>query len=288
MTTDQKPIQFWNRYSQKIETENVYGGGLIRWLYTTKSGQALSPFLVKPLVTKTSGFYQNSTLSAFGITNFIKKFAIPMSEYEPGPYKSFNEFFIRQFKKGARPFIGQNTIMPAFSEGRYLGFESVNASQTFPVKGEFLSAEKILGSSDEAKPFEGGPLLISRLCPVDYHRFHYPDDGRTDAQYRLHGDFHSMNPAALKFKGDIFSTNERHVSILKTNNFGKLAYVEVGAFFVGKIVQTHLASTFRRGDEKGYFLFGGSTVILMGEPGQWVPDSDILKQSQQGLSPSIV
>ena len=109
--------------------------------------------------------------------------------------------------------------------------------------------------------------MIARLCPVDYHRYHYPDAGRTLAHYPVHGKFHSVNPAALRYSDAIFATNERYVSILDTENFGKLAYIEVGAMMVGKIVQTHPTDQpFRRGDEKGYFLFGASTVIVLGQP----------------------
>ncbi len=127
-------------------------------------------------------------------------------------------------------------------------------------------------------------MLIARLCPVDYHRFHYPDAGRVEKLYRIPGRFHSVNPVALQFKQDTFATNERVVSVLNTNYFGKLAYIEVGAICVGKIVQTHnIAEGFKRGQEKGYFLFGASTVVLMGEPGAWTPAADILENTQKKL-----
>src|SRR6185437_6713 len=105
--------------------------------------------------------------------------------------------------------------------------------QTFPVKGAHLQPEVLLGRADVARAFEGGSLLIARLCPLDYHRFHYPDDGRTWDSYRIHGKLHSVNPLALKYRSEIFFTNERQVSLLETRHFGRIAYIEVGAMAVG-------------------------------------------------------
>jgi phosphatidylserine decarboxylase len=129
--------------------------------------------------------------------------------------------------------------MPAFAEARYLAFESIHEDQVFPVKGGFLSAESLLGSHEKAAPFVGGPLLLARLCPVDYHRYHYPDAGRTLDAYTIQGQLHSVNPVALAQRGEIFIRNERRVSILETQHYGKLAYIEVGALCVGKIIQSY-------------------------------------------------
>jgi len=161
--------------------------------------------------------------------------------------------------------------------------EMVSSEQTFPVKGEDLSSTTILDSEVWEGHFAGGPILIARLCPVDYHRFHFPDHGEVVDQYEVSGSYHSVNPIALAFKSNILSTNQRRVTILNTKNFGKLAYVEVGAMCVGRIVHTHSGRSFNRGDEKGYFLFGGSTVIVLGEKGKWRPYSDILEYSQKGI-----
>jgi phosphatidylserine decarboxylase len=155
------------------------------------------------------------------------------------------------------------------------------------VKGEHLTAEALLGG--DARGFAGGPLFIARLCPTDYHRYHYPDDGRTLESFPVRGALHSVNPAALAFRGDILSTNERHVSILETKHFGKLAYIEVGALMVGLIRQTHdEKQPFHRGDEKGTFLFGASTVVLLGEKGAWIPDADLLEQTSTHRRETLV
>ena len=131
--------------------------------------------------------------------------------------------------------------------------------------------------------FDGGPGFIARLCPVDYHRFHFPDRGRVLESWRIVGALHSVNPWALAFREDIFMINERQVTILETEHFGKLAYVEVGATCVGKIQQTHQDVEFERGAEKRMFLFGGSTVIVLGEAGKWAIDERLLKHTQEGV-----
>lgn len=275
-------ITYYNRYTQKNETEKVYGG---QWVNAAYLNSARADFIDKtlalPWVSKLYGGLQNSFLSRYKVDGFIKNFQIPMEDYEPGPFKNFNQFFIRRFKPGVRRFVEAQDIMPAFSEGRYLGFKAAQESLKFPVKGVGISATELLRVSEWSKKFEGGPMLVCRLCPIDYHRFHFPDDGELINTYSVHGRLHSVNPAALKNKHDVFLVNERTVSILKTKNFGWLAYVEVGAMMVGKIVQSFSGKNFTRGQEKGYFLFGGSTTIVMGEAGAWQPSGDILQNTSQ-------
>ena len=280
------PILYWNRAKAQKEVEQVYGEQAIELIYETKIGQALAEaVLSRRRVSQLYGAYQASRLSAHKVEPFIRQFKIPMDDYEPGPFQNFNEFFIRKFRDGKRPFVKPAEEMGAFAEARYLAYAKIFPDQKFPVKGKSLSATALVGKPEIGKVFEGGPLLLARLCPTDYHRFHFPDAGSILESYTIHGKLHSVNPVALKYKDDIFITNERQVSILKTKNFGRLAYVEVGALCVGKIVQStdNTPNTeFERGEEKGYFLFGGSTVIVLGEPGIWKPDSDLLEQTQLG------
>lgn len=279
-----QPIVFWNKKLKREEVEQVYGDSLLRWAYGTRTGQVLTDHILsKPFLSKIYGAYQSSRLSQHKISPFIQEFKIPMDEYEDENFESFNDFFIRKFRAGARPFDQNPKSMPAFAEARYFAYEKITEEQTFPVKGVGLSAAGLLNSEEKAKDFIGGPLLLARLCPVDYHRFHFPDSGKLlEEPYSIAGALHSVNPVALKYKQEIFLTNERQVSILETEHFGKLAYIEVGALCVGKIVQTFSGSQFQRGQEKGYFLFGGSTVIVLGQPGRWKPDADVLAQTAQG------
>lgn len=278
-------ITIWDRKSKSLFAEKVLGEGAIHALYGNKAAlQIAGPLLAGSLFSKLYGLYQSSPLSRGAIPKFIHEFAIPMHEFEDKPFKSFNDFFIRKYKPGIRNFESDPTLLPAFAEGRYFGFESVARETPLPVKGATLNIEALLGDSPLVQSFKGGPGFIARLCPVDYHRFHFPDDGRILYSTRLHGPLHSVNPIALKSKGDILFTNERQLQVLETKNFGRIAMIEVGALAVGKIIQSHPATdAFKRGDEKGYFLFGGSTVILVGEPGAFKIDDDILSRTREGM-----
>jgi len=230
------------------------------------------------------GFYYSSGLSKSKIEPFIENFDIAMADYEPVKYESFNNFFIRKFRPGVRNFEAEGLAGPC--EARYFGYSQTVSEFKFPVKSKYLTEAGLLGSVERAEPFVGGPLVIARLCPVDYHRYHYPIDGRTIEKYRVKGGYQSVNPVALRVFPDIFEKNIREVSILDTE-FGKIAFVEVGAAGVGKIVQSNFSSEFKRGDEKGYFLFGASTVVLLGEKGKWKVEKIIEKNSEQGLETYI-
>lgn len=278
-------IRFWNRRRNQAETESVYGGAGVNFLYGNPLGFAITDsLLVRHSVSRFYGGIQDTGWSGRKVAPFVKKFKIDMADFEKGPFRTFNDFFVRRFAPGKRSFPLEASLMGAFAEARYLAFESLHASDALPVKGLRLAASDVLGATPGKERFEGGPCLLARLCPVDYHRFHYPDDGRTAHWHREKGLLHSVNPAAFRRRPDVFLSNERQVSLLETHNFGMLAYVEVGALMVGKIVPTHpLERPFLRGQEKGYFLFGASTVIVYGEKGAWKPSDDLLLHSAEGL-----
>ncbi|MGK5086985.1 phosphatidylserine decarboxylase [Bdellovibrionota bacterium FG-2] len=292
--SDGTGIQVWNRQTQQLEREQVLGEKWLSRAYGSRLGRFVSNYiLAKPWVSRCAGIYNDTPYSARKISEFIREYRIKMEEYEPNlAWRSFNEFFIRKFRTGARTFCSLPSEMPAFCEARYFGFESVAelSQKDVRVKGVRLRAEKLLGDVGLGGSFENGPLLIARLCPTDYHRFHFPDDGTLEKSFPVRGPYHSVNPVALIAMPGILAENERYVSVLQTRNFGKLAYVEVGAMCVGRIVQTYSQTSpdgtmgppsFKRGDEKGYFLFGASTVIVLGEQGRWVPSADILEQTRR-------
>jgi len=277
-------IQIFNRKNQKTEIERIMGEAPMRKLYGTRLGLQLARILSTPWMSQVYGKYQASGRSKKAIPQFIETFQIPMEEFEVQNYPSFNDFFIRKFKPGQRNFPTSPKDLGAPAEGRYFAFESITDTTPLPIKGVTLNVRSLLGEYKDTVIFQGGPGFIARLCPVDYHRFHFPDSGKILRQERLPGPLHSVNPIALKAKGDILFTNERFLSILETENFGKIAYLEVGALCVGRIVQSHAPQgPFKRGDEKGYFLFGASTVIMVGEPGRWKLDLDLIERTKQGV-----
>ncbi|RZA09518.1 MAG: phosphatidylserine decarboxylase [Proteobacteria bacterium] len=280
-------IQYWNQRKSRLETEDVYGDTYVKLLYGNPIGYALTDsFLVRKAISRAYGALQSGPRSGKKIAGFVRKFGIPMDDYAEGPFASFNDFFIRQFRPGLRPYPDDCGVMGAPAEARYLAFAHVDSPLDLPVKGMRLDPISLLGKTPGKERFRGGPCLLARLCPVDYHRYHFPDSGKVSHFHEETGKLHSVNPLALKRNPKLFLGNERHISLLETENFGTLAYVEVGALCVGKIVQSgasRVGAAFKRGEEKGYFLFGGSTVVVYGEPGRWLPNADLLERSAQGL-----
>jgi phosphatidylserine decarboxylase len=276
-----------------IQEEQVYGGRWIKLLYGTTLGRALSTLIAAPPFSRFYGWLQDRPLSRRKVKPFIAQFDIQMGDFLPeegrapdDPYSSFNAFFTRRVTEAARPFA-EGGDFPAPCDARYFAYASLTDDVTIPVKGACFKASALLNHPEWNGVFDNGPGFIARLCPVDYHRFHFPDRGRVLDSWRIPGVLHSVNPWALAFRDDIFMVNERHVTIMETERFGRLAYVEVGATCVGKIEQTHHETSFERGDEKGMFLFGGSTVIVLGEPGKWVMDERLLKHTEAGVEAYI-
>ena len=262
-------------------------------MYSTWWGRSLEWLLSSSnFFSNIAGEYYQSPFSKKLIKPFIENYQIKTKDFRYGSvrtkefhdsFKSFDEFFTRDLVTSARSFAQEKRLMPAFAEGRYFATESVHDILKFPVKGNFLRVSDLL-PIEESSWFEQGPMLIARLCPMDYHRYHYPDDGTTYRSYHRFGKYHSVNPIALKFKPQCFIKNEKRISILHTVNFGYLAFIEVGALFVGSIEQCHNENNpFKRGDVKGLFHFGGSTVIIIGEKDRWTPSADLLEHSYNGL-----
>lgn len=276
------PLPVWDRKAGKLVQEFMDDHPST---YESMPRRSLTQWLEsEPLYDWLLAAYQNTQRSAKQIEPFIKKHNIDMSEFKPVLYRSYATFFDREFKPDVRPFASAPTEMPGFAEARYFGWEKVDPQQQFPVKGHSLNAEQILGSAARAAPFLGGPVLLARLSPMDYHHLHYPDDGITLEQDRIGRSLWTVQWHALQNQPDIIIRNERQINILETNNFGRLAFVEVGAMSVGRIVQVHpLDTPYRRGEEKSVFKFGGSAVVIFGEIGKWRPADDILQHTQQNI-----
>jgi phosphatidylserine decarboxylase len=276
------PLPVWDRKAGKLVQEFMDDHPST---YESKPRRSLTQWLEsEPLYDWLLAAYQNTRRSARQIEPFIKKHGIDMSEFKPVIYRSFADFFDREFRPGARPFVSEPNRMAAFAEARYFGWLTIKSDQRLPIKSASLNAEEILGSTARAAPFVGGPVLLARLSPMDYHHVHYPNDGSTVDSGRLGRSLWTVQWHALQNQPDILLRNERQINILDTRNFGKLALVEVGAMSVGRIVQVHpLTTPFARGDEKSVFKFGGSAIVMFGEPGAWQPADDILLHTGESV-----
>lgn len=282
MTARARPVPVFDRRAGKKFDEFMEDAPQT---YETRPRRSLRQWLeAQPIYDRLIALYQESPASAKKIKPFIEKHRIDMSEFKPVAYRSYAEFFDREFLPDARPFPTDADVLPAFAEARYFGWERLNASQEFPIKGKSLDAAGLLGSPDRASPFLGGPVIVARLSPVDYHHLHYPDDGHTLERDRLSKSLWTVTWTALQDKPNIYLVNERAVNLVQSTNFGRLGFVEIGALSVGRIVQKHpFDRPFKRGDEKAVFKFGGSAVVLFGEPGAWKPSEDILAHTADSM-----
>ena len=282
MAADPKPLKLWDRDKGKAVEEwmpdnpTTYESKPLRspvqWLQST------------PVYDWLYALYQDAPWTTRQIEPFVREYHIDMSEFEPRKYRSYADFFVREFRPGVRRFPDDPAQMGAPAEARYFGWERFGPDQRFPIKGQSLAAEDILGSAERAKPFLGGPVILMRLAPMDYHHVHYPDDGRTVDHQRLGRSMWTVTWPAVQNKPNIYIRNERQVNILQTRHFGRLGFVEFGALTVGRIVQRHpLDQPFARGAQKAVFKFGGSAVAVFGEPGAWQPADDILAHTPQGM-----
>jgi phosphatidylserine decarboxylase len=276
------PLPVWDRQAGRLVQEFMDDHPAT---YASRPRRSLTQWLEsRRLYDWLIAAYQNSRWSAREIAPFISKHHIDMSEFKPGPYGSFAEFFDREFLPGARRFPAAPEQMGAFSEARYFAWNKLASDQEFPVKGHSLSAAHILGSEQRAEPYVGGPVLLARLAPVDYHHNHYPDHGTTLDHAWIGGPLWTVNQHALQHQEDILFRNHRQVNILKTRHFGQLAFVEVGAMSVGRIQQVHpLDRPFSRGNEKSVFKFGGSAIVVFGQAGSWEPAPDLIENTRKGI-----
>ena len=281
-----KIIQFRDRQSGQLVPESIPAEGALRWFYQTRLGYLLTLFCARRAsFCYLYGWWQNRPASRGQILPFAQRFALDLTEVElaPDQYPSFNAFFSRRLKPEARPFAPEPEALCAPADGKVLVCPCLGTDTVLPVKGAQVSVAQILDSAPEARRYAGGAALVVRLAPYDYHRFHFPDSGQAGTARYLGGRYHSVNPIALARVPHLFALNRRVLTFLDSEHFGRIAYVEVGAFAVGSMVQTYAPGPVTRGQEKGYFQFGGSTLILFFEPDRVTFDADLIRDSAQGL-----
>lgn len=285
-------VFYLDRKTKKVEQEKIYGGFFLKIFYCPRTALGVGfkyilPFLTKyPFFSKLGGWIQKTSFSRKKIPAFIEKYQIKKEDFlEPlEGYQSFNEFFIRKLRPDAREIdIGEKkAILPA--DARYLVIEDLQKNPRFFVKGQKFSLCEFLGCSELAKKYEQGSMVIARLCPTDYHRFHFPFHCIPSFSKLINGAYFSVSPLALRKNLSILSQNKRMLTKLDTVHFGEVLFIEVGATTVGSIHQTFTPSKpCYKGQEKGFFEFGGSTIIMLFEHSRIAFDEDLLKASHDSL-----
>ncbi len=272
---------------QKIEEKVPYKSSLVFLYGNNPLAWLIRPLLAKlPFFSRLFGYLQRRPTSAKHIVPFIEKYGIDTTEFRDpvSSYKSFNDFFTRKLKASARTITNGNDVAILPADGRYLAFQDINHEQGIFIKGKKFSLEKLLGDKKLAHKYAQGSMVIARLAPVDYHRFHFPCNCVPSAPKQINGPLYSVNPIALKRNINILTENKRVITRLKTEHFGTMLFIEVGATYVGTIIQTYEPEKhYAKGDEKGYFAFGGSSLILLFEPFRIQLDQDLIANSHQGF-----
>ena len=283
----QAPIQYYDRESGLLKTEKVAAEKWLVWLYNNPVGEATLWALVKrKLVSSIYGNMMDRPSSTKKIQPFVEEFDIDMSSVQKQEFNSFNDFFTRKLKNNARPVDTNSTITVSPADGKLLAYADISNSD-FIIKGYRFDILSFLNNADLAKNYLDGTLVIIRLAPLDYHRFHFPISGRVSPITRIDGDYYSVNPLALRKIIEIFCLNKREFIIISNPLFGDVVMAEVGATMVGSIIQTYTGNFVKKGEEKGYFKFGGSSVVLLFEKNKIRIDDDLLINTLKGYETAI-
>ena len=235
-------------------------------------------------VSATYGWFQKQGCSKKKILPFIHEYNVDVNEFlDPvDSFQSFNDFFIRELKPSARPIASSDAVIPA--DGRYYFYQNIEKCDGFIVKGKKFSLESLLQSESLAQEYCQGSMMMARLCPCDYHRFHFPVECTPSHTKAINGWLYSVNPLAIKNNIHIFTENKRTLTQLDNSVFGNVLFLEIGATNVGTIVQTYTSlQKTSKGSEKGYFSFGGSALIVLFKPGVIHFDADLLEATERGL-----
>lgn len=286
----QEPLFYIDRQTGQKTEEQVYGGNALELLYgksflSLTLGRFLALLCSKiSLCSAVYGWWQRQSWTKKKVVPFIEKYHVDTSDFlnTPNTFESFNAFFIRHLKPDARSTASVPAIIPA--DGRYRVYQDIATVDGFLVKGKKFKLNELLKDESLAKEYAHAGMVMARLCPVDYHRFHFPC-GCTPAKAQLiNGWLYSVNPIAVKHHINIFSENKRMLTILETPEFGKVLFLEIGATNVGTIHQTYVPfKSYQKGEEKGYFSFGGSALIILFPQNSIRFDDDLIKSTSEGI-----
>lgn len=258
---------------------------MLKLLYNNFIGRFILKLLTKKWVNNLSEKYMSSNFSKIKIKKFVKKNNINMSEYEEVKYSSFNDFFTRKIKEDKRVLsLNENDFLSP-ADARLIVYK-IDENTNMSIKNSIYTIDELVKDKSLANRYKDGYCLVYRLCVDDYHRYSFIDDGKIIENKKIKGIFHTVQAIAFK-KYKVFKENSREYTILETENFGIITQIEVGATLVGKICNNSV-DTFNRGDEKGYFCFGGSTIVLLIEKDKVIIDEDILEKSAQDIETRVL
>lgn len=259
---------------------------LLSFLYTNIFGRMLLKPLIQPQVSKLAGRYLSSAHSKWLISKFIERNEINMDIYEDCDYSSFNDFFTRKIKPDCRPVPEDLDVLISPCDCLATVYP-IQENTTFSIKNTEYTLRSLLRSPRLAKRFRGGYAYVLRLTVEDYHRYLYSVSGKQSKNYHIDGTFHTVNPIANDYL-PIYKENTREYTVIRSKEFGDVLQMEVGALLVGKISNHKQSTVVTRGEEKGFFEYGGSTIVVLTQKGRVTPRSDLLTNSKNGYETKVL
>ncbi len=280
-------LVFYDRYTESLKSESIYGETPLRWAYETTPGRiCLNAVIRRKWFSRLYGRWADCGCSRKEIATFIERFDVDTSEFldSPDTFSTFNEFFFRKLKPEARPIDQASDAVIFPTDGRHFLIPNLSEATTLYAKGQRFDLATLLGDSHLADEFAGGTAVLSRLCPTDYHRYHFPLAGTPEEGRLINGSLFSVNPIALSRRLSYITENKRQITRVNDSPAGSYLFLEIGATNVGSIISTSSAGQpVKKGDEKGYFRFGGSMVITLFSEGSFIPERDLATRSDSGI-----
>lgn len=280
-------MKIWDRKNNKYIEEHESAQKYLEILYNTFFGRILlKTIFVSRWFSKVQAIYQRSILSKRKIKGFIKEHNVDMSKYEEvEKYKSFEEFFRR--KRDVKKYIEKDTLndenLVSIADSKLQVFY-LNENSVLKIKSSMYELKDLIEDDKITDKYKNGICLVYRLSVNDYHRYHFLDEGKIKYSKFIKGKLHTIRPISEKY--NVYSKNSRYVSILETKNFGEVIQIEVGAMLIGKIVN-HECESFNKLDEKGFFDFGGSTIVQIFSKDAVKIDEDIILKSNEGIETKV-
>lgn len=258
---------------------------LLNFLYGSAVGRALLRPLISPRFARLGGRLLDTGLSALVVKRFVRTNQIDLSQCRKQRFSSWNDFFTRELLPGARPVDETPEAFVSPCDGR-LSVYPVEEGGRFQVKRAAYTLPRLLGDEALARRYLGGLVWLYRLSLEDYHHYIYPDDGRRGESARIPGRLNTVQPVANDWR-PVYHENTREYCLLETAHFGPVVMMEVGAMLVGRIENRPCGETVCRGQEKGNFAFGGSTILLLTEKGAVTPDPALMESARAGQETAV-
>ena len=284
-------IQYFDRKEGKPRTERIYASGFLFWAYNTRTGQwARNLIFRRKIISSLYGWLHNLRWSRRKIKSFVQKVDVNLDELERPleDFSSFNAFFTRKIDLSRRPMIYDPHVCIAPVDGKVLVYPAVKPNMTFRIKRSTFNLRRFLGSDGLSEQFAGGSMVISRLSLADYHHIHFPDSGIPHHAISIPGHYNAGGPYSLHTLLPFYTENHRMMSLFDSDHFGQMLIVEIGALTVGSIQQRFLPDVrVIRGERKGYFELGGSTVVMLFQKGMIDLDEDLRTNTRKDIETSV-